>query len=721
VASANLLLRVRSFLGRPTVRFASGSLGAVAIVLLLSLSTMPALHPGIVHLAAPSAAPSTRSTAPTSWAIHQGHSAPIRSSARPGVSPTPGTTYEVCNFGSITSGTNPPPQPGYCFNFTLANSTFCADPPANATLADLGLNLTVATSPASGVGPVPMNFTWNLTVNGGGLPPYLVQLVIYDAGMTYLTTNLTGSLNLTLPGIYYVDVMAEDSSCSQTAYSSFTVDAFDPALGANPVHISAVVSSPTVPSNVTYIVNMTGIPSNITVLWISPGFFSTEVPNVTGVAWQMYFLPGTYAAAACLESEGPNGTPTGINLGCGISPNVTLGGISPVTTNVSVAAGAFPTNVTFTVNLVNSTGMPNDTELYLIVYNPEWPHVGTWNLSNTSTVSLTMPEGCGRPWTTYVPPNGICPIVATYSLQDPSRSLDSGGLGYGSLVANLTANGTPSLWNPSVSYSYGPLNGSLPFNLTVNLTATNGQAPYTYSSVVYGRASGTANASRYPTINSTGYNWNGSLLSLGFTFNRTGIYYLSIFVYDSDDAWVGFSLPLIILGNVSALGPLVISATGGGGPSGGGHLEASMSSAFVASTKGGIGPFSIQWSFGDGTYGSSIPGLPVYHAYAAPGTYVAKVTVRDGRGVVVITTLASITVVANPDQAKITGPTLQGPSSSPAGLQWGPVLWAGVIGVGLLAMGTLAAREEVRRQGEALVSGIEDGDDEPSPDDSRVR
>ncbi|HTT25917.1 MAG TPA: PKD domain-containing protein [Thermoplasmata archaeon] len=692
------LSRVRSFLAHPSVRRTTGALGGVSVVLLLILATMPPGGVVAVHRIGAPGMPVVRSSLPAGWAIHQGHAAAVRSGPVPGSSPAPAATYEVCNWGAIINGTNPPPQPGYCFNFTV-NDTFCAAPPANATLADLGLNLTVASSPANGTGAAPMNFTWNISVNGGGLPPYLVQLAIYSAGMTYLTTNLTGALPLTVAGLYEVDVMAEDSSCSQTSYVAFTVNAYDPVLGPNPVHVTANASSPTVPSTVAYSVNMTGVPAGIGVLWTTPGFFG-------GNGSQTYFLPGTYSATACFYWENTSGA-NGSILACGTSPNVTLSGVSPVTSTITIAPGPFPTNVTFSILLANSTGLPNDTQLDLLVYNNQ--QLGTWNFSNTSSASVTVAVGCGRPWTMYVPPNGICPIVADFSLFDPSRSLDAGDLGFGVLVANLTANGTPSLWNPSVSYSYGPLNGSLPFNLTVNLTATNGQSPYSYGTVLYGRTSGAANATQYPTINSTGYNWNGSTLSLTFTFNRTGVYYLAIFVYDQDDAWVGFALPLIILGNVSAAGPLVVSASGGAGPGSGGAPEADVDTAFTAKATGGIGPYSVQWSFGDGAYGSSIPGLPVYHAYAVPGTYVPQVTVTDGRGTAVTTFLAPVTVLANPHAAGSAGGT---PAPTGAG-PWGPVLWAGVLGVALLAMGSLAAREEVRRQGEALADAIEDGTADP--------
>jgi PKD repeat protein len=53
---------------------------------------------------------------------------------------------------------------------------------------------------------------------------------------------------------------------------------------------------------------------------------------------------------------------------------------------------------------------------------------------------------------------------------------------------------------------------------------------------------------------------------------------------------------------------------------------------FVTQVSGGRAPYTIQWTFGDGTSGTSLPGETVYHEYAAAGTYVPELSVVDAAG-----------------------------------------------------------------------------------------
>lgn len=690
------------------------TLGAVLVVGLLAAAGLVAvLGPLGPRTGRPAAVPASGRTDPA-WAVHRS-AAPRSAGAHPLANLGPsGASYQVCNTGYPgANGSNYTSQGGWvhCFNYTLPNGSLCLPAPANATLANLGLNLTVASTPANGTGPAPLNFSWNITVNGGGLPPYLVDLVIYDGVSMYSSTNLTGSQDLSSPGLYSVDVMAEDSTCSQTAFVSFPLEVYG-ALGPNPVRIAANVSSATAPAAVRYTVNTTGFPSNVTVLWTSPGTFGQSSPE--GIANLTYFVPGTYRASACLGVLGAFGEPTGLLLACGSSPNVTVGGRSPVTTAFTVTPGPYPTNITFWANLTNATGLPKGTGLYLIAYSATG--LGTWNETfQGASVNVTIPAGCGRPWTTYVPPDGNCSFLADFSLDGPLNGVDAGFLAFGSIVANLTANGSPSLWDPAISWSHGPLNGTLPFNLTVNLSVSGGAPPYQVSYSVYGRTNGSGNASFYPTVNGTQTGWNGSAISLTVVLNRTGVYYAAYFVADSDDSWVGFALPLVVLGNVSAAAmPLGVSTSVRGGNGGGENvssLSAGTEAYFLATPTGGTGPYAIQWAFGDGSYGSAAPGIPVGHSYALPGTYVPSVTITDATGRTIERTLPAISVTSGASG----GTTSRSGSLSAGGGSAGPgsvaiepsaLVGAGLVAAGLVGTGLFAARRELRRQGEELVARI---------------
>ncbi|MCK4443829.1 MAG: PKD domain-containing protein [Thermoplasmata archaeon] len=73
--------------------------------------------------------------------------------------------------------------------------------------------------------------------------------------------------------------------------------------------------------------------------------------------------------------------------------------------------------------------------------------------------------------------------------------------------------------------------------------------------------------------------------------------------------------------NVKSIPPLQVSASGN--PNSG---DAPLTVHFSTSVSGGLTPYSYSWTFGDGS--SSSQKSPT-HTYSSPGTYTAKVTVRD--------------------------------------------------------------------------------------------
>ncbi len=615
------------------------------------------------------------------------------------VNPNGSTTY--CLWAVSSNSTSVPSSPLSCVIFL--NSEFgspCAPIPPGVIVGAYGLNFTFVTTPASGSGPAPLNFTWNASAGGGGLPPYHFVVFIDDAAYSYLSTNASGSVTLTSDGLYEVDAIAFDSSCTQSAFLSLPLQVYG-SLGPSPVQITPTVSSPTVPSNVTYAVNSSLLPAGWSVQWDTPGIFSS--PTGSGSTWDAqldgnytYFFPGTYSATACFVQ------PDGSVYACGTSPNVTVGGSSPVTTSVSIAPGPYPTNVTYAATLNPGVWLPSGITLDLYATNVSG--VGSLNESSGSSVTLTVSEACGYPSTPWVPTAGVCPWPATFTLDGPLGGTDAGYLGGESIVANLTANGTPSTWLPSLSVSYGPMNGSLPLNFTLNFTISGGVAPYYYSYSVLGRTSGAANATFLPTSAGSASGWNGSTVSAVVPLNATGVYWVQVFAADSEDHWVGDSLPLIVLGNVSPLAPLKVQASQVNPVPvvGGGYA------LFSVSVSGGLGPYAVQWAFGDGSYASSIPGVPVSHTYAAPGTYDPTVTVTGAGGRSVTVDLAPVVVSPAPASGHAPAtPLTSGPAFRGDGLSfaWVPVLAAAAIAALLLLVGLLRVRSEARdrREGEALL------------------
>jgi hypothetical protein len=598
---------------------------------------------------------------------------------------------------------------GWGYNATcvwITTDPFCADLPTAGVIGETGLNMSVATTPANGTGPAPLTFGWNVAVTSGGLPPYRTYVVVTSPDFYNESTNGTGNLTLGETGLYDVVVMAEDSSCTQVSFVEFGLQVWG-SLGPNPVQLAASSNATSVPATVSYQVNTSALPTGWSLFWDAPGIFvspdgMSAFGNDSSVVNATYFFPGNYSAEVCFVQ------PDSVDYGCGVSPTIALTGSSPVATSVVVGTGPYPVNVTFSATIVNAAGLPNGTSVVLSA-----PTAGGYGVSNsssgTASANLTVAAGCGYPWTYSIPPTGVCVWTAEVALI-ATTSLDNGFLGLTTISANLSASGTPSTWYPSVSYSYGPLNGSLPLNFSLNFSAANGVAPYAYSYTVVGRASGSANTSFYPPMGGQVYGWNGSTVSLVLPLNSSGIYWINVFVADASDQWVTFSPPLLVLGNVSPLRPLSVSASG---PSGTAAVVAGSAATFLATATGGDGPLAVEWNFDDGTYGSSLLGATVSHVYLVPGRYTPTVTVTDGAGHSVTETLPTIVVTAAP--APASPPTTSAPGVPSYQIAWLPVAEAALVGAAFVLVGELWARREVQKDGEALVESLKaEGASKPS-------
>lgn len=74
---------------------------------------------------------------------------------------------------------------------------------------------------------------------------------------------------------------------------------------------------------------------------------------------------------------------------------------------------------------------------------------------------------------------------------------------------------------------------------------------------------------------------------------------------------------------------------------------------FTTSISGGVPGYVVVWKFGDGSYGSALPGGSIAHTYTAPGTYRPSVTVTDAHGSVRTVSLATVVVPALPLPASV--------------------------------------------------------------------
>ncbi len=132
---------------------------------------------------------------------------------------------------------------------------------------------------------------------------------------------------------------------------------------------------------------------------------------------------------------------------------------------------------------------------------------------------------------------------------------------------------------------------------------------------------------------------------------------------------------------------------------------APLAASFLATISGGTPPYTVRWTFGDGTVGSSVPGVPVTHVYAAPGTYTAAVQVEDAAGHVNTSVLPQIVV------RTAGGPWLPASVLGLPTLGVIALLLAATAGVGIL-VGRWSLRRtrdrQLRKEGEELVRELEE-------------
>ncbi|TMI22744.1 PKD domain-containing protein [Candidatus Bathyarchaeota archaeon] len=195
------------------------------------------------------------------------------------------------------------------------------------------------------------------------------------------------------------------------------------------------------------------------------------------------------------------------------------------------------------------------------------------------------------------------PCAGTYGALQPANCPGgagySGGVGWGNLLQYMPVGGTPPpalltsftflptspLVNSPVSFTAITTGGVLPYTITWNfgdgVTSTGITATHTYTTAQSFTVTETVTDSSSPVQTST----------------------------SSQSVTAYTSLPLSTTLAVSSPMPAV-----------------GQTVTFTASASGGTAPYTYMIAFGDGGIGT---GNPVTHAYNAPGSYTAKVTVTD--------------------------------------------------------------------------------------------
>lgn len=187
--------------------------------------------------------------------------------------------------------------------------------------------------------------------------------------------------------------------------------------------------------------------------------------------------------------------------------------------------------------------------------------------------------------------------------------------------------GLPTVWNESfpaltVDVVAAPaLAGSLiapvteadaPSSLSFQITTNGGYPPFT---VLWAFGDGT-----------TG---NSTSLSIAHTYATSGFFHLGAVIRDAGHDEENFSRWITIL--PSLVDSINESTVGGSAP---------LTVSFSANPSGGLGPYVLGWSFGDG---ATATGLGAVHTFGSPGTYVVQASVTDALGGT-STAMATITV-----------------------------------------------------------------------------
>ena len=168
-------------------------------------------------------------------------------------------------------------------------------------------------------------------------------------------------------------------------------------------------------------------------------------------------------------------------------------------------------------------------------------------------------------------------------------------------------NGT---WSPAASAWYFQTTA---FHASISAIPESGTAPLSVALNVSSNGGTLPLAANWTFGDGT----TGSGLAVLHRFAAPGVYFARVNVTDARGNWTGANVELTVGSNLTAYA--FANQTSGTSP---------LSVSFSGETFGGIPPYAVSWTFGDGSSASS--GSGGLHEYAQPGEYRAVFTVRDG-------------------------------------------------------------------------------------------
>ncbi len=171
----------------------------------------------------------------------------------------------------------------------------------------------------------------------------------------------------------------------------------------------------------------------------------------------------------------------------------------------------------------------------------------------------------------------------------------------------------------TASASASPLSGSAPLTVAFTGSASGGTGPYTYD-WTFGDGSA-----------------HGTAQNPSHVYAAAGSYSASLTVKDALNATATSATLAIVVSSA----PVPLAASASGSPLSG---SAPLTVAFTGSASGGTGPYTYDWTFGDGSAHGTAQNPS--HVYAAAGSYSASLTVKDALNATATSSALSITVTA---------------------------------------------------------------------------
>ena len=438
-----------------------------------------------------------------------------------------------------------------------------SEPPRLVTSGSLS-NPTVTANVTNGTAPLAVQFDGS---GNGGTPPYNYTWNFSDGNTSY---EQNPAHTFTTRGVYPVQLRVRDSLGAQNqTLVTITVHGKSPVALTVDLFVSPTSGSTPFESNLTASAYGCGGLCQITFL-LSNAFGGTSVgpdpgpmvANGVDVTQFAYITSaGVWTATASVVDQ--------------------LGDLGEANATINATLGSGPLSLSVSASPVSGSA-PLKVALQANVTGGVSPYRIQWLFGDGGNGTGVYVEH------TYANPGTYAAWADVWDSQDfhlnSSVRVDvSASSGQGPLLASVTAS---------------PSHGSEPLDVTLNASARGGQPPYTLR-VCDGLGS--------CSLRQTG--WTGSAEQFVVSYTSPGNYSVSATVTDSEgnqstattSVSVSAYVPLAVHGNVSArsgTSPLRVS--------------------FTAFLSAGTPPFTIQWSFGDGSFGTSYDGVGTSHVYQNP-------------------------------------------------------------------------------------------------------